>query len=144
MSSYFKVKNPLNLTLIGSPTFDYSKITQKYMSSILNFNGTIFSHLLQMPYDSEQWIPFSFSNIPIVGKYLNQLNLGIPFGFILGQDSKQYQKMPYFNGFMSAFFTNALTDVFGKSGLIPLNLFSNNSENEIGKLLGTNISTTAF
>lgn len=144
MSSYYKFNNVENKKLIGTPTFDYSKIKQQYMSSILNFNGTIFSHLLQMPYDSEQWVPFAFSNIPVIGKYLNELDLGIPFGFVLWQDSNIYQKMTQFNGFMSAFFANALSDIVGKDDMIPLNLFSNNTENEIGKLLGSNVSTTAL
>ncbi|WP_342276776.1 hypothetical protein [Spiroplasma endosymbiont of Nebria brevicollis] len=46
--------------------------------------------------------------------------------------------MLYFNGFMSAFFTNNLENIIGNGGLIPLNAFA------IGKLLGANVSTTAM
>ena len=51
--------------------------------------------------------------------------------------------MLYFNGFLSAFFTSNLTDIFA-SGLIPLNAFTTNSNYAIGKLLGANVSTRAM
>ncbi|WP_342277134.1 hypothetical protein [Spiroplasma endosymbiont of Nebria brevicollis] len=124
--------------IIGSPTVDYSKISQKYMSAILNFNSVVFSSLIQMPYDSVQWLPFALSDIPLIGKLLNVLSLGIPIGFIINQNNQQYKKMLYFNGFMSAFFTNNLENIIGNGGLIPLNAFA------IGKLLGANVSTTAM
>ncbi|MBP1526299.1 MAG: hypothetical protein H9Q67_07400, partial [Spiroplasma ixodetis] len=42
MSSNFKYKDPESGLIIGSPTVDYSKISQKYMSAILNFNSVVF------------------------------------------------------------------------------------------------------
>ncbi|WP_342277147.1 hypothetical protein [Spiroplasma endosymbiont of Nebria brevicollis] len=138
MSSNFKYKDPDTNLIIGSPTVDYSKISQKYMSAILNFNSVVFSSLIQMPYDSVQWLPFALSDIPLIGKLLNVLSLGIPIGFIINQNNQQYKKMLYFNGFMSAFFTNNLENIIGNGGLIPLNAFA------IGKLLGANVSTTAM
>ncbi|WDA54444.1 MAG: putative adhesin [Spiroplasma endosymbiont of Drosophila atripex] len=77
MSSNFKYKDPDTHLIIGSPTVDYSKISQKYMSAILNFNSVVFSPLIQMPYDSNQWLPFALSDIPLIGKLLNALTLGI-------------------------------------------------------------------
>ncbi|WP_342275903.1 hypothetical protein [Spiroplasma endosymbiont of Nebria brevicollis] len=138
MSSNFKYKDPDTNLIIGSPTVDYSKISQKYMSAILNFNSVVFSSLIQMPYDSVQWLPFALSDIPLIDKLLNVLSLGIPIGFIINQNNQQYKKMLYFNGFMSAFFTNNLENIIGNGGLIPLNAFA------IGKLLGANVSTTAM
>ncbi|WP_375318224.1 hypothetical protein [Spiroplasma endosymbiont of Virgichneumon dumeticola] len=81
MSSNFKYKDPDTNLIIGSPTVDYSKISQKYMSAILNFNSVVFSSLIKMPYDSVQWLPFALSDIPLIGKLLNVLSLGIPIGF---------------------------------------------------------------
>ncbi|WP_375318094.1 hypothetical protein [Spiroplasma endosymbiont of Virgichneumon dumeticola] len=52
--------------------------------------------------------------------------------------------MLYFNGFMSAFFTNNLENIIGNGGLIPLNNFANENDFAIGKLLGANVSTTAM
>ncbi|MCZ6903945.1 MAG: hypothetical protein O7C58_08630 [Rickettsia endosymbiont of Ixodes persulcatus] len=75
---------------------------------------------------------------------LNALTLGIPIGFIINQNAEQYKKMLYFNAFMSAFFTDNLDKIFGKGGLIPLNVFDNENEFAIGKLLGSNVSTTAM
>ncbi|WP_342277161.1 hypothetical protein [Spiroplasma endosymbiont of Nebria brevicollis] len=144
MSSNFKYKDPDTNLIIGSPTVDYSKISQKYMSAILNFNSVVFSSLIQMPYDSVQWLPFALSDIPLIGKLLNVLSLGIPIGFIINQNNQQYKKMLYFNGFMSAFFTNNLENIIGNGGLIPLNAFANENAFAIGKLLGANISTTAM
>ncbi|WP_342275750.1 hypothetical protein [Spiroplasma endosymbiont of Nebria brevicollis] len=144
MSSNFKYKDPDTNLIIGSPTVDYSKISQKYMSAILNFNSVVFSSLIQMPYDSVQWLPFALSDIPLIGKLLNVLSLGIPIGFIINQNNQQYKKMLYFNGFMSAFFTNNLENIIGNGGLIPLNAFTNDNDFAIGKLLGANVSTTAM
>ncbi|WP_342276435.1 hypothetical protein [Spiroplasma endosymbiont of Nebria brevicollis] len=144
MSSNFKYKDPDTNLIIGSPTVDYSKISQKYMSAILNFNSVVFSSLIQMPYDSVQWLPFALSDIPLIGKLLNVLSLGIPIGFIINQNNQQYKKMLYFNGFMSAFFTNNLENIIGNGGLIPLNAFANENAFAIGKLLGANVSTTAM
>ncbi len=147
MSSNFKYKDPDTGLVIGSPTVDYKKISQKYMSAILNFNSVVFSSLIQMPYDSVQWLPFALSSIPLVGKLLNALTLGIPVGFIITQNSQQYKNMPFFNGFMSAFFTSNLSSITGnndKDWFIPLNVFSNSSEFALGKMLGSHVSTTAM
>lgn len=143
MNLNFKYKDPITNLVIGSPTVDYSKISQKYMSSILNFNSVLFSPLIQMPYSTVQWLPFALSDIPLIGKLLNTLTLGIPVGFIITQNSQQYKKMLYFNGFLSAFFTDNLKDIFA-NGLIPLNAFTTNSSYAIGKLLGANVSTRAM
>ncbi|WP_342276775.1 hypothetical protein [Spiroplasma endosymbiont of Nebria brevicollis] len=45
-----------------------------------------------MPYDSVQWLPFALSDIPLIGKLLNVLSLGIPIGFIINQNNQQYKK----------------------------------------------------
>lgn len=144
MSSNFKYKDPDSGLIIGSPTVDYSKISQKYMSAILNFNSVVFSSLIQMPYDSTQWLPFALSDIPLIGKLLNTLTLGIWSSWVITQNVKQYKKMLYFNGFMSAFFTSNLENIIGNGGLIPLNVFTNENDFTIGKLLGANVSTTAM
>ncbi|WP_174480514.1 hypothetical protein [Spiroplasma endosymbiont of Danaus chrysippus] len=147
MSSNFKYKDPDTGLVIGSPTVDYKKISQKYMSAILNFNSVVFSSLIQMPYDSVQWLPFALSSIPLVGKLLNALTLGIPVGFIITQNSQQYKNMPFFNGFMSAFFASNLSSIIGNNDnnwFIPLNVFSNSSEFALGKMLGSHVSTTAM
>lgn len=144
MSSNFRYKDIEKNAIMGTATVDYSKIKQKWMSSILNFNSVVFSSLVQMPYDSNQWLPFSFSTLPLIGKMLNDIGLGIPVGWIMTQNSQQYKKMSYFNAFMSTFYASALDNIFSKPGLIPLNLFSSQSENEIGQMLGTKVSTTAL
>ncbi len=144
MSSNFKYKDPDTHLIIGSPTVDYSKISQKYMSAILNFNSVVFSSLIQMPYDSNQWLPFALSDIPLIGKLLNALTLGIWSSWVITQNVQQYKKMLYFNGFMSAFFTSNLESIIGNGGLIPLNVFTNDNDFTIGKLLGANVSTTAM
>ncbi|BDT04606.1 hypothetical protein [Spiroplasma ixodetis] len=144
MSSNFKYKDPDTHLIIGSPTVDYSKISQKYMSAILNFNSVVFSPLIQMPYDSNQWLPFALSDIPLIGKLLNALTLGIWSSWVITQNAQQYKKMLYFNGFMSAFFTSNLESIIGNGGLIPLNAFTNDNDFTIGKLLGANVSTTAM
>ncbi|WP_425376794.1 hypothetical protein [Spiroplasma endosymbiont of Aleiodes alternator] len=144
MSSNFKYKDPESGLIIGSPTVDYSKISQKYMSAILNFNSVVFSPLIQMPYDSQQWLPFALSDIPLIGKLLNALTLGIWSSWVITQNAQQYKKMLYFNGFMSAFFTSNLESIIGNGGLIPLNAFTNDNDFTIGKLLGANVSTTAM
>ncbi|WDA54804.1 MAG: putative adhesin [Spiroplasma endosymbiont of Drosophila atripex] len=144
MSSNFKYKDPDTHLIIGSPTVDYSKISQKYMSAILNFNSVVFSPLIQMPYDSNQWLPFALSDIPLIGKLLNALTLGIWSSWVITQNVQQYKKMLYFNGFMSAFFTSNLESIIGNGGLIPLNAFTNDNDFTIGKLLGANVSTTAM
>ncbi len=144
MSSNFKYKDPDTHLIIGSPTVDYSKISQKYMSAILNFNSVVFSPLIQMPYDSQQWLPFALSDIPLIGKLLNALTLGIWSSWVITQNAQQYKKMLYFNGFMSAFFTSNLESIIGNGGLIPLNAFTNDNDFTIGKLLGANVSTTAM
>ncbi|BDT05084.1 hypothetical protein [Spiroplasma ixodetis] len=144
MSSNFKYKDPESGLIIGSPTVDYSKISQKYMSAILNFNSVVFSPLIQMPYDSNQWLPFALSDIPLIGKLLNALTLGIWSSWVITQNAQQYKKMLYFNGFMSAFFTSNLESIIGNGGLIPLNAFTNDNDFTIGKLLGANVSTTAM
>ncbi|WP_425377155.1 hypothetical protein [Spiroplasma endosymbiont of Aleiodes alternator] len=147
MSSNFKFKDADTGLVIGSPIVDYKKISQKYMSAILNFNSVVFSSLIQMPYDSVQWLPFALSSIPLVGKLLNALTLGIPVGFIITQNSQQYKNMPFFNGFMSAFFASNLSSIIGNNDtnwFIPLNVFSNSSEFALGKMLGSHVSTTAM
>lgn len=147
MSSNFKYKDPETGLIIGSPSVDYSKITQKYMSAILNFNSVVFSPLVQMPYDSNQWLPFALSSIPLIGKLLNALTLGIPVGFIITQNYQQYKKMPFFNGFISAFFASNLSSIIGNDNdnwFIPLNVFSNTGDFAIGKMLGASVSTTAM
>ncbi len=144
MSNNFKYKDPDTHLIIGSPTVDYSKISQKYMSAILNFNSVVFSPLIQMPYDSTQWLPFALSDIPLIGKLLNALTLGIWSSWVITQNVQQYKKMLYFNGFMSAFFTSNLENIIGNGGLIPLNAFTNDNDFAIGKLLGANVSTTAM
>ncbi len=144
MSSNFKYKDPDTHLIIGSPTVDYSKISQKYMSAILNFNSVVFSPLIQMPYDSNQWLPFALSDIPLIGKLLNALTLGIWSSWVITQNVQQYKKILYFNGFMSAFFTSNLENIIGNGGLIPLNAFTNDNDFTIGKLLGANVSTTAM
>lgn len=148
MSSNFKYKDPDTGLVIGSPTVDYSKISQKYMSAILNFNSVVFSSLIQMPYDSNQWLPFALSSIPLIGKLLNALSLGIPVGFIITQNSQQYKKMEFFNGFISAFFASNLSSIIGNNNddnwFIPLNVFSNTGDFALGKMLGASVSTTAM
>ncbi|WJG70700.1 hypothetical protein [Spiroplasma ixodetis] len=114
------------------------------MSAILNFNSVVFSPLIQMPYDSTQWLPFALSDIPLIDKLLNALTLGIWSSWVITQNFQQYKKMLYFNGFMSAFFTSNLENIIGNGGLIPLNAFTNDNDFAIGKLLGANVSTTAM
>ncbi|MBP1526298.1 MAG: hypothetical protein H9Q67_07395, partial [Spiroplasma ixodetis] len=97
------------------------------MSAILNFNSVVFSPLVQMPYDSQQWLPFALSDIPLIGKLLNALTLGIWSSWVITQNAQQYKKMLYFNGFMSAFFTSNLESIIGNGGLIPLNAFTNDN-----------------
>ena len=144
MSNNFKYKDSKTNLVIGASAVDYSKITQKWMSAILNFNSVVFSPIVQMPYDSEQWLPFSLSSIPLIGKMLNSLMLGVPVGFIITQNFQQYKKMLQFNAFMSAFFTSALDGIFGKNGLLPLNVFSTQNNFELGQMLGAKVSTTAL
>ncbi|WP_339048998.1 hypothetical protein [Spiroplasma endosymbiont of Colias croceus] len=147
MSSNFKYKDPDTNLIIGSPTVDYSKISQKYMSAILNFNSVVFSSLVQMPYDSNQWLPVAYSSYLLIGKMLNALTLGIPIGWIKTQNYQQYKKMAFFNGFMSAFFASNLSSIIGENDdnwFISLNVFSNTSDFELGKMLGANVSTTAM
>lgn len=117
------------------------------MSAILNFNSVVFSSLIQMPYDSVQWLPFALSSIPLVGKLLNALTLSIPVGFIIIKNSQQYKNMPFFNGFISAFFASNLSSIIGNNDnnwFIALNVFSNSSEFVLGKILGSHFSTTAM
>ncbi|WP_174480445.1 hypothetical protein [Spiroplasma endosymbiont of Danaus chrysippus] len=55
--------------------------------------------------------------------------------------------MPFFNGFMSAFFASNLSSIIGNNDnnwFIPLNVFSNSSEFALGKMLGSHVSTTAM
>jgi len=70
--------------------------------------------------------------------------LGVPVGFIITQNFQQYKKMLQFNAFMSAFFTSALDGIFGKNGLLPLNVFSTQNNFELGQMLGAKVSTTAL
>lgn len=145
-STNFRFKDEESGNLIGAISdFDYSKISKKWMSSILNFNSLMYSSLIQLPYSSEQWLPFSLSQIPLIGKMLNALLLGIPVGWVLTQNSKQYKKIQQLNLFMSAFYADSMNKIIGESGnLIPLNLFSTKSDFELGNQLGAKVSTTAL
>lgn len=128
--------------LVGGQTFTFER--SMTFSEVLNYNSLLFTPLLQLPLQVNQWLPFALNSIPFVGKMLSILTLGIPIGFVVSQSRDDYAVMPYFNGFISKpqyDLMNSLFPIKDDTSYIPINFFTNKGGGSYGQFIGSSVST---
>ncbi|WP_338963209.1 hypothetical protein [Spiroplasma endosymbiont of Sarcophaga carnaria] len=70
---------------------------------ILNMNNFINRQITVLPLNYTQKLVFNPFTIPGgVGKFLNFISFGIPWGWVINQDEKTWPNFQWLNGFMSA------------------------------------------
>uniref|UniRef100_UPI0015E12D02 hypothetical protein n=1 Tax=Spiroplasma melliferum TaxID=2134 RepID=UPI0015E12D02 len=130
----------------GLVEFDYSKMKWSTFHDILNANRYTHSSISLLPYKVNEYTKFSINNLPVVGKFLSFFDLGLPVKLMSQKDTSLIPKIAQLNAFMD----QQTYDIIQASlwnensrgkGLLPLDLFRNETEDQVGALLGSNSLT---
>ncbi|MFX4057688.1 MAG: hypothetical protein EHV01_005170 [Spiroplasma sp. hy2] len=108
--------------------------------------------LLAKPYWSKSWMITPPDKIKVnsgVGKFLNFISFGIPWGWVINQDEKTWPNFQWLNGFMSANIYSFYNDAFwsekskGK-GYLPFEIFREQGNDKVGAMIGANATSFSF
>lgn len=131
----------------GTANFDYSLIKDSSFHQILNYNRYTHSAVSLLPFKVNEYTKFTLNNLPIVGKIASFFDLGLPIRLMGQKDTTLIPKITQLNGFMDQNLYDILQASLwnGQSagkGFIPFDLFRNETEDQVGALLGSNSMTT--
>lgn len=155
-SPYFSAMQDDGTKYIGSQTIDLNNIESGRAHDLLNFSAMIFEQFPTMPIDNYQTYAWTLSQIPLFGGFLNTITLGIPIGW---REQSYFQSDVIFKGIFLLFSMSLFrwyTESFwpddgSKSGTkvpnscrIPLDVFKNGSEDEVGGIVNVSAMTTAI
>ncbi|WP_126821434.1 hypothetical protein [Spiroplasma endosymbiont of Megaselia nigra] len=117
---------------------------------ILNMNNFINRQITVLPLNYTQKLVFNPFTIPGgVGKFLNFISFGIPWGWVINQDKKTWPNFQFLNGFMSANIYSFYNDAFwgdnskGK-GYLPFEIFREQGNDKVGAIFGANATILGF
>ncbi|WP_400249468.1 hypothetical protein, partial [Spiroplasma sp. ald] len=127
-SSYFRRKDEFGNT-VGQVQIEYNKMGKCNVWDILNMNNFINRQITILPLNYTQKLVFNPFTIPGgVGKFLNFISFGIPWGWVINQNKKTWPNFQFLNGFMSSNVYSFYNDAFwsekskGK-GYLPFEIF---------------------
>ncbi len=164
-SEFFKVNpNKMNKDIkvysLGIDTLSYNKLEDDLSLPLYNLlNYLIFKQVVQLPEDLSQTTPYAFQSLPIVGGFANKVGLGTQgFNKVATINQPSYVPIPLLMPIQSyeaglehwstplGYKPNGdpLPDPADGNGLVPFDLFKNNTDDTSGQLYGTNTITTAF
>ncbi|WP_253301157.1 hypothetical protein [Spiroplasma endosymbiont of Phyllotreta cruciferae] len=148
-SSYFRRKNEFGNT-VGQVQIEYNKMGACNVWDILNMNNFINRQITVLPLNYTQKLVFNPFVIPGgVGKFLNFISFGIPWGWVINQDEKTWPNFQWLNGFMSANIYSFYNDAFwsekskGK-GYLPFEIFREQGNDKVGAIFGANATSLGF
>ncbi|UNF62648.1 hypothetical protein [Spiroplasma poulsonii] len=148
-SSYFRRKDEFGNT-VGSVQIEYNKMGKCNVWDILNINNFINRQITILPLNYTQKLVFNPFTIPGgVGKFLNFISFGIPWGWVINQDEKTWPNFQWLNGFMSANIYSFYNDAFwsenskGK-GYLPFEIFREQGNDKVGAIFGANATSLGF
>ncbi|UZQ30929.1 MAG: hypothetical protein OHM56_05375 [Spiroplasma phoeniceum] len=148
-SSYFRRKDEFGNTL-GQVQIEYNKMGSCNVWDILNMNNFINRQITVLPLNYTQRLVFNPFTIPGgVGKFLNFISFGIPWGWVINQDEKTWPNFQWLNGFMSANIYSFYNDAFwsekskGK-GYLPFEIFREQGNDKVGAIFGANAASLGF
>ncbi|WP_338992572.1 hypothetical protein [Spiroplasma endosymbiont of Seladonia tumulorum] len=147
-SSYFKRKDEFGNT-VGQVQIEYNKMGACNVWDILNMNNFINRQITILPLNYTQKLVFNPFTIPVLGKFLNQISFGIPWGWVINQDEKTWPNFQWLNGFMSANVYSFYNDAFwgdnakGK-GYLPFEIFREQGNDKVGAIFGANATSLGF
>ncbi|WP_425380107.1 hypothetical protein [Spiroplasma endosymbiont of Stenodema calcarata] len=148
-SSYFRRKDEFGNT-VGQVQFEYNKMGSCNVWDILNINNFINRQITILPLNYTQKLVFNPFTIPGgVGKFLNFISFGIPWGWVINQDEKTWPNFQWLNGFMSANIYSFYNDAFwGDSakgnGYLPFEIFREQGNDKVGAIFGANATSLGF
>ncbi|WP_419334154.1 hypothetical protein [Spiroplasma endosymbiont of Sarcophaga variegata] len=148
-SSYFRRKDEFGNT-VGQVQFEYNKMGTSNVWDILNMNNFINRQTTVLPLNYTQKLVFNPFTIPGgVGKFLNFISFGIPWGWVINQDEKTWPNFQFLNGFMSANIYSFYNDAFwGDSaqgnGYLPFEIFREQGNDKVGAIFGANATSLGF
>ncbi len=118
--------------------------------NILNMNNFINRQITVLPLNYTQKLVFNPFTIPGgVGKFLNFISFGIPWGWIINQNEKSWPNFQWLNGFMSSNVYSFYNDAFwfekskGK-GYLPFEIFREQGNDKVGAIFGANATSLGF
>ncbi len=148
-SSYFRRKDEFGNT-VGQVQIEYNKMGACNVWDILNMNNFINRQITVLPLNYTQKLVFNPFTIPGgVGKFLNFISFGIPWGWVINQDEKTWPNFQWLNGFMSANIYSFYNDAFwsekskGK-GYLPFEIFREQGNDKVGAIFGANATSLGF
>ncbi|QIA73400.1 hypothetical protein GL982_07175 [Spiroplasma citri] len=148
-SSYFRRKDEFGNT-VGQVQIEYNKMGSCNVWDILNMNNFINRQITVLPLNYTQKLVFNPFTIPGgVGKFLNFISFGIPWGWVINQDKKTWPNFQWLNGFMSANVYSFYNDAFwsekskGK-GYLPFEIFREQGNDKVGAIFGANATSLGF
>ncbi|AXF96864.1 hypothetical protein [Spiroplasma phoeniceum] len=148
-SSYFRRKDEFGNT-VGQVQIEYNKMGSCNVWDILNMNNFINWQITVLPLNYTQKLVFNPFTIPGgVGKFLNFISFGIPWGWVINQDKKTWPNFQWLNGFMSANVYSFYNDAFwgdnakGK-GYLPFEIFREQGNDKVGAIFGANATSLGF
>ncbi|WP_253301032.1 hypothetical protein [Spiroplasma endosymbiont of Phyllotreta cruciferae] len=148
-SSYFRRKDEFGNT-VGQVQIEYNKMGSCNVWDILNVNNFINRQITILPLNYTQKLVFNPFTIPGgVGKFLNFISFGIPWGWVINQDEKTWPNFQWLNGFMSANIYSFYNDAFwsenskGK-GYLPFEIFREQGNDKVGAIFGANATSLGF
>ncbi len=148
-SSYFRRKDEFSNT-VGQVQIEYNKMGKCNVWDILNMNNFINRQITVLPLNYTQKLVFNPFTIPGgVGKFLNFISFGIPWGWVINQDEKTWHNFQWLNGFMSANIYSFYNDAFwsekskGK-GYLPFEIFREQGNDKVGAIFGANATSLGF
>ncbi|WP_353487113.1 hypothetical protein, partial [Spiroplasma phoeniceum] len=130
----------------GVASFDYSSLKSSSFHDILNANRYTHSSISLLPWDINEFTKFSINNLPIVGKIISFFDLGLPVKLMSQKNTKLIPKIAQLNAFIDylsyEIIQNSLwNDTSKGKGNIPYDMFRNETEDQVGGLIGSNSLT---
>lgn len=129
--------------------FDYSTYTSWDIRYLMVFNDLAGNHVTTLPWSTKENIHFALRDIPLIGRFLNDLTLGIPIGWNF-TNSTNFAPCPPLNCIFPAHLYETLIQTMfgektqGSSGYLYCNAFMDNESNGLTTLLGANSYSTSF
>ncbi len=135
----------------GVASFDYSSLKSSSFHDILNANRYTHSSISLLPWDVNEYTKFSINNLPIVGKIISFFDLGLPVKLMSQKNTNLIPKIAQLNAFIDYLSYEIIQeslwgdrrgkfDIAGQ-GYIPYDMFRNETEDQVGGLIGSNSLT---
>ncbi|MFJ1522396.1 hypothetical protein [Spiroplasma sp. ald] len=152
-NGYFKYNEA-----IGHNTINPSK-NRGQLKDMLNLFSVMVNHIISLPIDITESIAWTQRDIPIVGKFLNAISLGIPI-YWKTIDKNTNNLYPNINNGIPLFIGKSNYTFYDESywpivedntrpqsknqGNIPLDAFIYNTQDEVNDIIGTSASNTSW